>query len=275
MTADYVFPRNAPVNGGPTRATVRARRKTLRLHGSIARDIGVKIVSGKYAAGHILNGEIEASGQLKVSRTAYREAVRILAAKGLVHSRPKVGTQVSSMEQWHLLDLDVLSWIFEFEPEESLLNSLFELRKIIEPASAAFAAQKRTEADLLRMRTALRDMATHSLASAAGQEADREFHSTLLEASENPFLVCLVNGIGAAVTWTTIFKQRRYPLPRDPLPDHERVYKAVAAGDPNAARKAMLDLVDFASQDIDNSRKQKKKTRSPAPQRANGSSSPS
>ena len=76
-----------------------AGRKPLRLHGSIARDIGVMIVSGRYRPGHVLDGEVEASEQRKVSRTAYREAVRILAAKGLVHSRPRVGTRVSQLAQ--------------------------------------------------------------------------------------------------------------------------------------------------------------------------------
>src|SRR5262245_56428981 len=61
----------------------------LRLHGSIARDLGVAIVSGRYRPGDILGGEVESSEELRVSRTAYREAVRILSAKGLVESRPR------------------------------------------------------------------------------------------------------------------------------------------------------------------------------------------
>ncbi|HZD53500.1 MAG TPA: GntR family transcriptional regulator, partial [Woeseiaceae bacterium] len=85
----------------------RARRRALRLHGSIARDLGVLIVSGRYKPGELLNGEVSASDRLQVSRGAYREAVRILAAKGLVESRPKVGTRVSQPEHWHLLDPDV------------------------------------------------------------------------------------------------------------------------------------------------------------------------
>src|SRR3546814_13130281 len=64
-------------------------RKLLRIHGTIARDIGIRIVSGRFQPGEVLNGEVEASDRLRVSRTAYREAVRILAAKGLVESRPK------------------------------------------------------------------------------------------------------------------------------------------------------------------------------------------
>jgi DNA-binding transcriptional MocR family regulator len=57
-----------------------------RIHGSIARTLGVAIVSGQYAPGDVLNNEIDSSEQLQVSRSAYREAIRILAAKGLVES---------------------------------------------------------------------------------------------------------------------------------------------------------------------------------------------
>ena len=220
--------------------------KALRLHGTIARDIGVRIVTGRLAPGGVLDGEIAASEQLKVSRTAYREALRILAAKGLVESRPKLGTRVSDPGAWHLLDPDVVSWIFSAHPDERLLNGLFELRTIVEPAAAALAATRRTQEQLHSLRRALDDMAAESLAVDAGRQADRRFHSLLLEASGNPFLASLTSGIAAAVTWTTIFKQRAAPLRRDPLPDHQRVYEAVERRDPAAARAAMTDLVRLA-----------------------------
>lgn len=237
------------------RVHARARRKALRLHGSIARDLGVQIVSGRYKAGDILNGEIDASDRLKVSRTAYREAVRILAAKGLVESRPKVGTKVSAPERWHLLDPDVLSWIFEYEPEDKLLNGLFELRRIVEPQAAALAAMRRTDADLEAMAQALQGMEEHSLAVEAGRIADQNFHSALLRASGNVFVVSLTSGVAAAVSWTTIFKQRHHPLARDPLPDHVRVYEAVKAQDAKAAEDAMTALVDLALLDTTNARR--------------------
>ncbi len=223
-----------------------SRAGALRLHGTIARDIGVRIVSGEIAPGRVLDGEIEASEQLRVSRTAYREAVRILAAKGLLEARPKLGTRVSDPRQWHLLDPDVVSWIFTGNPEERLVKGLFELRTIIEPAAAALAASRRTAGHLRLLRKALDRMAGSTLAVEEGRQADRVFHSVLLEASGNPFLASLTSGIAAAVTWTTIFKQRKGPIPRNPLPDHERVYRAVAARDEAAARAAMTELVRLA-----------------------------
>lgn len=224
-------------------------RKSLRIHGAIARDLGIAIVSGRYRPGEVLNGEVAASDRLQVSRTAYREALRILAAKGLVESRPKTGTRVSTRAGWHLLDPDVLSWIFEFEPEEALLESLFELRRIVEPQAAALAAKRRTDAHLAQMAAALDAMAEHTLAAEAGRIADQRFHAALLDASGNPFLTTLSSGVGAAVAWTTIYKQRHGPLRRDPIPDHRRVYDAVAAGDAAEAHRGMAALVDMAFTD--------------------------
>jgi DNA-binding FadR family transcriptional regulator len=241
----------------------RHRRKSLRLHGTIARDLGMQIVSGRYQPGDLLNGEIAASDHLQVSRTAYREAVRILAAKGLVESKPKVGTRVTTMEHWHWLDPDVISWIIESEPDEVLIANLFELRKIVEPQASALAAQRRTETDLAQMRRAIDGMAKHSLAVEAGRLADQDFHAALLRATGNAFVSSLVSGIGAAVAWTTIFKQRANPMTRDPVPDHEKVYAAISAADPGAAHAAMEALVEFAFRDTENARRALKAARQP------------
>jgi DNA-binding FadR family transcriptional regulator len=240
----------------PATPMPRSPRRLLRLHGTIARDLGVLIVSGKYQAGEILEGEIEASDRLQVSRGAYREAVRILAAKGLVESRPKVGTRVSPPDRWHLLDPDVLAWIFQSEPEEAMISSLFELRRIVEPHAAALAARRRTEQDLFAMDAALEGMATHTLASEAGQIADQDFHAVLLRAGANPFLISLTSGIGAAVSWTTVFKGRLQPVMRDPVPDHRVVYEAIKAADSVAAHHAMEALLDTALLDTLNARRQ-------------------
>ena len=238
----------------PAEQSDSVRGKSLRIHGTIARDIGIRIVSGKHKPGEILEGEVAASDQLHVSRTAYREAVRILAAKGLVESRPKTGTRVSERSKWHLLDPDVLSWLFELEPDEAMLASLFELRKIVEPEAAALAAKRRRPADLERMARALDGMGQHTLGTEEGRAADQDFHAALLDASGNPFLTTLTSSVSAAVTWTTVFKQRIDPLPRDPVPDHKHVYDAVAAGDAAAAHRAMMKLVEMAFEDTTRAR---------------------
>lgn len=217
-----------------------------RLHGAIARDLGIAIVSGAHQPGDILGNEIALSERLAVSRSAYREAVRILAAKGLVESRPRTGTRVLPMARWNLLDGDVLAWLFAAEPGARIVDGLFELRIIIEPAAAALAAVRRTDAQLAHMRAMLIEMETKTLKTEEGQAADRDFHQTLLEATDNPALVSLASTIGAGVRWTTLYKQRKRRLPPDPMPEHWAVFDAIAAGDAERARQAMAALVAHA-----------------------------
>jgi DNA-binding FadR family transcriptional regulator len=232
----------------------------MRIPGKIAADIGARIVSGRLKPGVILDGEVEASGQRKVSRSAYREAVRILTAKGLVVSRPKVGTRITEPAQWHLLDPDVLSWVFAQEPPLELLGHLFELRKLVEPEAAALAATRRTLEQLNRMGGALEIMARETLHTDRGRQADHDFHAILLAASSNPFLVSLSSSITAVVAWSTDYKQRTQRLRRDAIPDHVKVYEAIAARSSEAARKAMTELIELAFADATQLRK-------PAPRR--------
>lgn len=220
-----------------------------RIPGKIATDLGVGIVSGRLKPGTILDGEVEASGRRKVSRSAYREAIRVLTAKGLVKSRPKTGTRVTEPGEWHLLDPDVLSWMFVKEPPIELLRNLFELRKLMEPEAAALAAERRSLGQLNRMGMALEIMARETLHKVEGREADKLFHAVLLAATGNPFLVSLSGSVTAAVAWSTMFKERTERLKRDAIPDHVRVYEAVAARDPAAARVAMTNLIELAFTD--------------------------
>lgn len=224
-----------------------------RLHGAIAHKLGVAILSGEYVPGDTLSGEVAFSEALDVSRSAYREAMQVLAAKGLVESRPKAGTRVLPRDRWNLLDPDVLAWAFTGEPDIQLVRSLFELRAIIEPAAARLAAERRDRTDLNKMKEALALMRRHTLANDQGRSADRDFHRAILHATRNDALVVLSSSIGAAVSWTTQFKQRARALPRNPIPDHVRVYEAIAAGDGEAASGAMRALVDLALEDTSSS----------------------
>jgi DNA-binding FadR family transcriptional regulator len=220
-----------------------------RLHGAIAQRLGAAILSGEYAPNTILPGEIEFSEALDVSRSAYREAVQVLIAKGLVESRPKTGTRVLPRHRWNLLDPEVLAWAFTGEPDLDFIRNLFELRAIVEHAAASLAATRRSREDLKTIKNALTGMGRHTLATEAGRAADRDFHDAILRATGNDLLSVLSSGICAAVNWTTLYKQRSRALVRNPIADHRRVYTVIAAGDADAARTAMHRLIDLALED--------------------------
>ncbi|SOB86424.1 DNA-binding transcriptional regulator, FadR family [Sphingomonas guangdongensis] len=231
-----------------------ARSSGRRLRGAVAQQLGIAIVGGAIGPGERLTGEIEHAALLEVSRSAYREAVQVLAAKGLVESRTKAGTRVLPRSRWNLLDPDVLAWAFAGEPDPGFTQDLFELRAVVEPAAARLAAIRRTAEDVAALHAALHRMRRHTLATEAGRAADRAFHDAVLQATRNDALISLSASIGAAVKWTTQYKQRLRALPRDPIPDHARVSDAIAAGDAAAAEAAMRALVELALEDTRRSR---------------------
>lgn len=229
----------------------RSEDGALRIHQAIARDIGSAILTGRHRPGDLFEGEIEASERLGVSRTAYREAVRILIAKGMLESRPKAGTRVLPRNRWNILDPEMLAWMFTGEPDRAFIRDLFELRGVIEPAAAEFAARRRSDDQLATMESALEDMGRFGLSTTEGRGADQRFHNAVLAATHNDALSALASSVGAAVGWTTTFKHRKKLLPRDPLPDHRAVFQAIRARDTAAARNAMVELLRLALADMD------------------------
>ena len=220
-----------------------------RIHEKIAESLAISILSGRQSPGSNLPAEVEASAQLGVSRTVYREAVRILAAKGLIEGRPKLGTRVTEKHRWNWLDPDVLRWIFESQPDPEYVEELFELRLIVEPQAAALAAKRRSIEELARMGHALEEMARHGLNTPAGQAADQQFHDAILKSTRNRGLATLTTTIGAAIQWTTVFKYQGTPRDRNPIVEHRNLYAAIANADSDAAREAARELIEIALED--------------------------
>src|ERR1041384_1938637 len=135
------------------------RERRSPVHMTIARDLGIAIVTGQHEPGTILPSEVELREQFHVSRSGIREAIRMLTAKGLVESKQKTGTRVRDRNEWHLLDPLLLAWMFEGVPPRKFVDSLFQLRMIVEPAAAELAATSRNAQQLSRMGHALEEMA--------------------------------------------------------------------------------------------------------------------
>jgi DNA-binding FadR family transcriptional regulator len=217
-----------------------------RLHGSLARRLAIDILNGTYKPGDILPFQIDSSEALNISRTPYREALKILSAKGLIESKPKRGTLVCERSRWNLLDPEVMGWMFETTPSNEFMDGLFELRLINEPAAAA---ERRSEEEVVRLKNALDIMGRETLATETGRLADLEFHKVLLLATRNEVLISLNSSIAAAIAWTTRLKSTDPADARNSWPDHARVFEAVAAKNARDARWAMESLVRFARED--------------------------
>src|SRR5690606_9656668 len=117
------------------------------VHGQTVEYIGRRIVTGELEEGATID-VVALESELDVSRTVVREALRVLAAKGLVGARQKRGTFVRPHVEWNLLDRDVLRWQWVERTDAEFFENLQEVRAIVEPAGARLAAQRRTAEDV-------------------------------------------------------------------------------------------------------------------------------
>lgn len=220
------------------------------LYGQIAHEIGLEIVTGVIPAGTALPKEEVACAKMRVSRTAYREALKVLSAKNLVYSRPKTGTVVKARASWNMLDPDILAWQFETGPSYQFARSLYELRIMVEPESAALAAERATEPQKLAIKNAFADMMRAAPGSAAHVAADVAFHQAILFASRNELLPTLGSlietGLAKGFQLTNFDPEYKSIA----LGQHGNVAQAIAEGDATAARREMREIIVAAWEEM-------------------------
>jgi DNA-binding FadR family transcriptional regulator len=213
------------------------------LHGQVVHKLGERIAGGHYAPGKVLPNEEELCIELGVSRTALREAIKVLAAKGLLESRPRIGTKVREQKWWSQLDPDVLTWRCSKTPDAAFLEELTEMREIIEPAAAQLAARHRSAAQMAEMDKALLAM-TNAQTLEDWVSADLAFHRAILDASGNMLLRPLATLIGSALESLLGLSARKAEDFRIGLPQHARVRDAIYGKDTLAASNAMVRLLE-------------------------------
>lgn len=219
------------------------------LHGAVVHEIGVRILNGELKPGDTLpdNGVLD---EADVSRTVVREAIKVLAAKGLVESRPKVGTRVRPRRDWNLLDPDVLAWQVEAGADPRFLEQALELRRMIEPAAARLAAERASEPQIAALYEAYEEMFAAGDDLDAFMAPDLRFHSLLLEACGNELLEHMTEIFTAVLR--TVFaysssSSRSYPRAAR---RHRAIVKAIEARDPDAAEQAVLRLIDDTKRNL-------------------------
>lgn len=229
-----------------------ARRYPQRnLHGQIVHTLGRRILRGEIRPGDAL----QAGTAMSASRTALREAIKVLAAKGLVEAKPKIGTRVSPREAWNLLDPDVMAWQHDSVPRRTFLRKLTEVRAVIEPQAAAFAAERADKAAIVALEAAFADMAA-ALRQPDGPnvdafvEADMRFHLTILRACGNDLLEHMTRMVYSSLVVSFRTTSRLPGSARRSLPKHRAILRAISEHEPTAAHAAMRSLVSEAAREI-------------------------
>src|SRR5690606_2452572 len=99
-----------------------ARIENLNLSQRVTNELGQAIIGGHYTCDTGLPTEAKLCEEYGISRTAIRAAVKMLAAKGLISSRPRKGIQVEPSSNWNLYDTSVLKWMLESSPSLLVLK---------------------------------------------------------------------------------------------------------------------------------------------------------
>jgi GntR family galactonate operon transcriptional repressor len=239
--------------GGTTQsdATKESPPRRPRVTPDITRALAGEILSGHFPPGATLPTENELGASYGVSRTVIREALKVLAAKGLVYSRPRIGTMVCEPDNWSLLDPQVMDWHGPTLFDRNLLEAVLETRRALEPLAASLAAERASLQELADLDAAWQRMAASSKDVDRFSVADVEFHRVLYRASHNPVIRQIGTLIDAALKYSFETSNKTVFDRDEAVIRHGAVVEALRMRDKEAAAAAALSLLDQAARDID------------------------
>jgi GntR family transcriptional regulator, transcriptional repressor for pyruvate dehydrogenase complex len=215
----------------------------------IAVQIEKRILNGELRNGDRLPTERELAEQFHASRTAVREAMKILAQKGLVEMRPGRGTIVIDGAPEAMQNSIGLVMKLKLG-EVGGSDNLVEVREILETEIAALAAARATEEEIAAMSEAVRVMDTSLNNADAYIAADNQFHQALAKATQNTLILILVNSIVNPLS-----EQRKHIFAVDGGPErgqfhHRRILESIIRRDPENARAAMRAHLQQVREDV-------------------------
>ena len=193
-----------------------------------------RITSGSLPRGARVHQE-DLAAELGVSRTPVREALRRLAAEGLVEMRTNRGARVADIDQGGM-------------------RGAYEARLVVEPGAARLAARRRLPEPLARMRAAVAAQRRSLRSVERSFEASREFHLALVAASGNDYLLQLVERLWVARIGGTIYERQVETQERMVLDvrEHEQILEAIEAGDARRAEsRTRRHLADAMRRSMD------------------------
>jgi GntR family transcriptional repressor for pyruvate dehydrogenase complex len=227
------------------------RVQSVKIFEQIAEQIEQRILSGELHQGDRLPTERELAEQFQASRTAVREAMKILAQRGLIEMRPGRGTIV--IDGAHQALQNSIGLVLKLNLREvGGSENLVEVREILETQIAALATTRATEQDIAAMQEAIRQMDENIENADAFIDADNRFHEALALATHNTLILLLLNSIVHLLS-----EQRKLIFSTEGGPQrgqfhHRRILDAVTAHDPDAACNAMRAHLHQVRADVGN-----------------------
>ena len=220
------------------------------VHGTIVLAIGEDIVRGEIKPGERLPREAELIERFHASRTAIREAMKVLTAKGLVQARQRAGTKVRPRAEWDLLDPDVLSWHDLDTIGDTLVGDLVELRQFLEPKAARLAAERATEDDIEAMQAAHHRLDRAASDPAEFYTADIAFHLAVFAGCHNLLIQRLSGIVETVLTLSFRLQDSELVDLREAANAHGRVIDRIRLRDRAGAERAMRAAIGRAKVEL-------------------------
>jgi DNA-binding FadR family transcriptional regulator len=165
--------------------------------------------------------------------------------------RRKTGTVVQPPENWQLFDPDIVSWRAQAATLDGrFVADLMELRRVVEPQAARFAAERITEDEIDVMRKAFDGMAAAVAGEGEYVPADLAFHGVILAACHNQFLRQMQDVLSVILRTSFTLSSRVPGGPAASLPLHEALCKAIETRDVDGAERAVMALIERAERDL-------------------------
>ncbi len=219
-----------------------------RLYEQVTKALALRILTGTLGIDSTTSTEAQLCADLGVSRTVLREALKVLSAKGLVEIRPKTGMRARPRSQWNLIDRELMMWQAELGVSRQFLRDLYQVRLMLEPATAAVAATQATEEELKNIRAVIERMEREVDDFNAWVEDDCEFHELISTATHNDFLIQINRIMLDALRGSqSLFRTQRAES-KLALSLHKQVAEAILRRDAESARSAMSFLINLAEQ---------------------------
>jgi GntR family transcriptional regulator, transcriptional repressor for pyruvate dehydrogenase complex len=206
------------------------------LSDSVADSIADAIMSGRLTPGEELHSERDLAEQFRVSRTVIREAIRSLAAQGLVESRSGRRVQVTNAGP----DGVNRSMSLFLRSNTAIdYTKVHEVRSALEVRMAASAAERASDDDLRALRTLLERMTAAADDPERSAQLDVDFHLAIATATGNELFGVVLGSIGEVLLET-----RRAAFAAPGMFDyavraHEEILECLERRDPSAASEAM------------------------------------
>jgi DNA-binding FadR family transcriptional regulator len=210
----------------------------------VVNEIQRVIMSGQLEPGMKLLPERELADELGVSRTVVREAVRILVAKGLLETKPGVGTLVRKVTSDQIVE--PLSLLLQSQEEGISIEHLHQVRRMLEVEIAGLAAMQATEEDIAELEEILSEMESVTDIPESFAAKDADYHRGLAKSAHNPLLIILLDSIRDLMQQVRLLVTRHPDLRERVMPDHRGILERVVARDPEGARQAMEKHLEHA-----------------------------